>query len=175
MGRGDGPYGPILPDRFWFQKGRHNAPAYVSLALRADGTLAVRDTLSRVVTFDPTGSVLLHTFAQFGATPFRAPFDDPPSAPTRFLDSSGTVSWTIDAKAGTWAPEAYWGHPPLVVPGASAVGFFARGRPSLRCLPLRLEGPPEPDARWPADRPVREPRGRAARLLHGGPTRGATS
>ncbi|MFO0890032.1 MAG: right-handed parallel beta-helix repeat-containing protein [Isosphaeraceae bacterium] len=126
VGRGDGPYGPIVPDRFWFQKGRHNAPASVSLALADDGTLAIRDTLSRVISFSPEGNVLLHTFAQFGNTPHRAPFGDPPTAPTRFLDASGTVSWTIDARAGTWAPEAYWGHPPSDLPGSSAVGFFAR-------------------------------------------------
>src|SRR5262249_52927782 len=44
----------------------------------------------------------------------------------RFFDQVGTVSWTVDAKAGTWAPEAYWGHPASERPGSDAMGFFER-------------------------------------------------
>ena len=168
VGRGDGPYGPILADRFWFQKGMHTSPAPVSIDINEAGDLAIRDVFSRVIVFNDTGKILLHTFSQFGNAPFRAPFGDSPSAPTRFLDFSGTVSWTIDAQAGTWAPEAYWGHPTSELAREFRDRLFRPRRPSIWSLPTRLEGAGQPDARWRHRGPVREPRRRAGRILHPG-------
>jgi len=122
IGRGDGPYGPVLPDRFYFQQHPYNSlRGDVVLDLDERGTLAVRDFFSRTIVFDAQGSVLYHSFAQFGNFPRQAFFAGDEAA--RFFDSSGEVSWWIDAKAGTWKPDAHWGKPRGA--RSDAVGFFS--------------------------------------------------
>ncbi|HZK81468.1 MAG TPA: hypothetical protein VFC46_10385, partial [Humisphaera sp.] len=61
------------------------------------------------------------SFAQFGNWPAQAFFEGDKA--TRFFDSNGTVSWFVDAAAGTWRPDAHWGYPPGRDRGA--VGFFS--------------------------------------------------
>lgn len=122
IGRGDGPYGPILPDRFYFQEHRYNSvPWNVSLDLDDEGRLAVRDYFSRTIVFDAQGKAIYHSFAQFGNFPRQAFFEGDTQA--RFFDSGGDVSWLIDAQAGTWKPDAHWAYPRGK--RADAVGFFS--------------------------------------------------
>ena len=126
VGRGDGPYGPVVTTRFWFQKSIYNQPADVPLDLDSEGNLAVTDSLSRVVVLDPRDRPLYETFSQFGNSPFKAPFENDDAAPTRYFDQSGTVSWLIDPAQGSWRPDGFWGHPDSRLPGMAAFGFFAQ-------------------------------------------------
>ena len=122
LGRGDGPYGPILPDRFYFQEHPLNSVPYsVVLDLAEDGTLVLRDYFSRTIVLNPEGKPIYESFAQFGNWPARAYFQGDDAA--RFFDSGGDVSWRIDAKAGTWRPDARWGWPRGK--RSDALGFFS--------------------------------------------------
>ena len=90
IGRGDGPYGPILADRFYFQEHPLNTVRYgVVLDLAEDGTLTVRDYFNRTIVFDPQGKAIYESFAQFGNWPARAYFQGDDAA--RFFDSGGDV------------------------------------------------------------------------------------
>ena len=91
------------------------------LDLDEKGDLAVRDFFNRTLVFDADGNALYHSFAQFGNFPVQAFFEG--DAATRFFDSSGEVSWFVDAKAGAWRPDAHWGYPPGK--HRDAVGFFS--------------------------------------------------
>ncbi len=123
VGRGDGPYGELLPDRFHFQAGPYPTPRHVSLALDAAGRLALRDVSGRIVVLDAKGQAVYASIAQFGNKPTVAKFAG--DERTRVFDSSGRFSWWVDAKAGTWAPDAYWGLPPVVAPGNPVISYFA--------------------------------------------------
>ena len=125
LGRGDGPYGPVLADRFHFQTGPYNPVHKVSLALDADGRLALRDATSRLVVLADDGKPLHSSIAQFGNQPTPGHFAG--DEKTRVFDHVGRFSWWIDAKAGTWAPDAYWGLPPNLSGGDTVIGYFSAG------------------------------------------------
>ncbi len=122
LGRGDGPFGPWLPDRFHFQAhARQPQPGLVALALAADGTLALRDASNRLVVFDPKGQALYDGLATWGGDPTEGAF----AGDTRVRSFEGAVSVLLDAKAGTCVPEALWSRPPLTKPDQR--GFFNLG------------------------------------------------
>ena len=130
IGRGDGPFGPILADRFYFQAHADNPePGGVVLALDDAGDLAVRDDFNRTIVFDAARQRPYVSFAQFGNYPHLANFSKT-EAGTRFFDSNGDVSWFVDAKAGTWRPDAHWGYPPAK--RRDRLGFFSRRRQAVR-------------------------------------------
>ena len=111
LGRGDGPFGQWLPDRFHFQSHSQNLNnGNVSLALHENGSLALRDSSGRIVTFGPDGRPLHDGFAVWGGDPFFAPFAD---GKLRAFDTAATASYLIDPATGKWEPEAYWGLPSL--------------------------------------------------------------
>jgi len=124
-GRGDGPFGPWLPDRFHFQAHKQN-PNYarVALALHENGSLAVRDASARVVVFGPNGQALHDGFAVWGGDPVLVRFAD---GRLRGFDSNGCASYLLDPRGGKWQPDTYWGLPAMNSPGPR--GFFsAQGR-----------------------------------------------
>ncbi len=124
LGRGDGPDGPIVPDRFWFQKGVYTHPHEVIMDLDDAGRLALLDDESRPEAFAADGASLYMGVAQFGNAPYWARFPGEDNI-SRFFDSGARISWTVDAVNGTWAPEAYWGRPELNLIGGNATcGFF---------------------------------------------------
>ena len=123
IGQGDGPYGPVAADRFWFQKGQYTSPHDVIMDLDGSGRLALLDGGSRPLVFAADGTSLYMGNAQFGNAPFWARFPGEENV-SRFFDPSTRVSWTIDARSGSWRPEAYWGRPELAQGGNSTVGFF---------------------------------------------------
>jgi hypothetical protein len=126
VGRGDGPYGPLLPDRFHFQAGPYNAsPRPVSLALDEKGRLALRDSSGRVVVLTAKGKALYASISQFGNKPTLAPFAG--DKRTRVFDHVGRFSWWVDGPAGKWAPDAYWGLPPNKTAGNPLIGCFSAG------------------------------------------------
>ena len=124
LGRGDGPFGKWLPDRFHFQAHPQNrSTANVSLALKGDGSVALRDASGRVVTFGPDGHLLHDGFAVWGGDPTLAPFAG--DTKLRVFDTSAAASYFIDPQTGKWEPDAYWGLPEMIQP--SIRGFFSAG------------------------------------------------
>ncbi|MGA2618114.1 MAG: right-handed parallel beta-helix repeat-containing protein [Thermoguttaceae bacterium] len=124
LGRGDGPFGRWLPDRFHFQAHPLNVNhANVWLALDDDGSLALRDASGRVVTFGPDGRLLHDGVAQWGNDPQIVRFAG--DRRLRIFDTSGCVSYFIDPASGRWEPDTYWGLPPMTQP--SVQGFFSAG------------------------------------------------
>ena len=109
IGRGDSPVGPIAADRFRFMK---SPGTPVLMDLDAAGHLAVLDGPGRPLVFGPGGASVYMSLCDFAYDPIWNNYDGE-------KDSDGLThmyfkaqSWTIDAKKGTWAPEAYWyGYP----------------------------------------------------------------
>jgi hypothetical protein len=124
LGRGDGPFGPWLPDRFHFQSHPLNAGNQnVSLALHTDGSVALRDSTGRVVTFGPEGKLVHEGIAQWGNDPLWAPFAGDKAF--RIFDTSARLSYFLDPVSGSWKPDTNWGLPPM--PRPSVHGFFSAG------------------------------------------------
>ena len=108
LGRGDGPFGPYLPDRFLFQDAPGAPRPHVALALGPKGELAVVDS-NRLLVFDEAGHYRWGTFGVFGNN--TAPsFADP----RRVYDTDGRRSLQLtvgpDGK-GTWRPEGVFDVP----------------------------------------------------------------
>jgi hypothetical protein len=125
VGRGDGPYGTLLPDRFHFQTGPYNPARRVSLALDGDGRLALRDVSGRVVVLTADGQPVYVSLAHFGNKPTPAAWAG--DERLRVFEPSGRLSWWVDAKAGKWEPDAYWGMPPTAGGGNPVIGYFSAG------------------------------------------------
>ncbi len=120
IGRGDGPYGPVAADRFWFQKGPYTSARGVIMDLDDAGRLALLDSGSRPIVFAADGTNLYMGNAQFGNFPTIARFAGEENV-ARFFDPGARVSWIVDARNGSWRPEAYWGRPERV---GNTIGFF---------------------------------------------------
>ncbi len=89
------------------------------------GVSSLKDVSGRVVVLTASGESLYASIAQFGNQPTLAQFGDDERA--RVFDHVGRFSWWIDAKAGRWQPDAYWGLPPNVSGGDTVMGYFADG------------------------------------------------
>ncbi len=123
LGRGDGPFGPWQPERFTFQTHPLNTGMrYVGLSMNEAGLTALREPNGRQTVFNADGTVLRTTMAVWGGDPLVAKCAD---GKTRGFDANGAVSYTFDAKAGTWAPDGYWGLP--AYPGLGIRGVFSLG------------------------------------------------
>ena len=96
IGRGDGPYGFILPDRFIFQNSA-NGP---SMALADDGKLAVGYD-RRIIVFDINGKSLWSSFGVFG----NGSLGSYGVTPRRF---DAPYSMALDLAKGSWTLEGYW-------------------------------------------------------------------
>jgi hypothetical protein len=102
IGRGDGPFGPLVPDRFLFQKAPDFPGAHVALALSAKGELAVVDR-NRLLVFDEQGTPRWSAFGLSGGGTAPA-FDDP----ERAFEFDGQLSLRLNERYGSWSPEAFW-------------------------------------------------------------------
>ena len=100
IGRGDGPHGPIVADRFAFQSSAGDEGSHVGLAIGPKGDLAVTER-NRLVVFGLDGRATWSTFGVFGneSRPSRAD-------PRRVYDTDGRVSFLLDETRATWKPEA---------------------------------------------------------------------
>ena len=108
LGKGDGPYGKADVDRFLFQTapgfGRNPDMLMSSVAIDAEGQIAVTDACRRVTMFDKDRKVLWYTYGVFGN-------QAKPSFGTgnrRMYDPWVYTSFLLDEKAGTWQVEAVW-------------------------------------------------------------------
>jgi hypothetical protein len=129
VGRGDGPGGPIVPERFWFRAkaDRPGAGARVRLALGPGSELAVVEG-PRAAVFGADGRPLWSSFGLPGRA--LAPSF---SEPGRWFDEEGRVSIRRDERARGWAPEAFWDLPAR----GEFLGQFAGGGRSFGVLILR--------------------------------------
>ncbi|HEY3324184.1 MAG TPA: right-handed parallel beta-helix repeat-containing protein [Planctomycetota bacterium] len=121
LGRGDGPFGPWLPDRFHFQSHALNRNyAHVAISLHENGSIALRDSSARVVVFGPDGKCIHDGFAVWGGDPVLVRFAD---GKLRGFDSNGAASYVLDASGGKWHPDTYWGLPAMTSPNPR--GWFS--------------------------------------------------
>jgi len=125
VGRGDGPFGAIVPDRFYFQKPAGWKPqkdpvakrqgfemGEASLALSPTGEFAVVEA-RRVLVFDDRGKNSWYTIGVYGNW-------SKPSFATqnrRMWDTEADLSFWLNEKDGTWQPEAFWDHSALTPEG----------------------------------------------------------
>ncbi len=95
LGRGDGPDGLILSDRFWFQWGEK-----VNLALGPNGQVAVGEAEGRLQVFDREGNLIWWSFSIWGAG----------AAPSRLTPGrvfSGPFTMLLDGEKSTWRLESF--------------------------------------------------------------------
>ena len=108
IGQGDGPYGKVQPDRFFFQKapgwGADPDDVQVSLALNAEGMVGVAEAGHRVLMFDKSGKNLWFTYGLFGNA-VRPSFS---TGNRRMWDMWTNTSFLMDEKTGTWQIENLW-------------------------------------------------------------------
>ena len=146
IGLGDGPAGPIAPDRFPFQSADGWATSHVGLALGPKGELAVTER-NRLIVFDRAGKVRWSTFGVFG-NETRPSHSDP----ERIYDTDGRISFRLDEAKGTWGLESS-----RILPGANPAEFLGdfaakggvfgvvltpnTGAPSRDVTVYRLDGP----------------------------------
>jgi len=133
VGRGDGPYGAIVNDRFYFQ-----TPGYwckPTLALDERGGFAITD-YNRALRFDEDGMCVWHTFGIFGGSLVTYA-----NTGRVFTDNPGGVSLRIDPKTHGWQEEAYW--PPL----PNALEFLGEYEVAGALYRLYMMKPTEKDGR----------------------------
>jgi hypothetical protein len=135
VGRGDGPFGPFLPDRFLFQRAESQPDGPAAVALGPGGELAVADH-GRVLVFDAQGKPTWNTFGVFGNG--TAPsFADP----GRVFDTGGRRTLLLETGAdgsGTWRPGTHYDMPAF---GESQfLGDFAEGSQVFGVVVARKPG-----------------------------------
>lgn len=102
IGRGDGPLGPYLPDRFTFQAARgFPGSARLDVALGPNESIAVIDG-NRLLVFDKDNHLIWSTYGVFGNA-MTPSFADA----RRLYDSQGTRSILLDFEKGSWRPESF--------------------------------------------------------------------
>lgn len=146
IGRGDGPFGEFLPDRFTFQQAPGAPGVLAALALGPKGELAVVDG-NRLLVFDEAGRHRWGTFGVFGNN-VAPSFSDP----RRVYDTDGRRSLLLEVAADgstSWRPGGYHDLPvagrflgdfPF---GGKVYGVMRvdiPGKPSADYVVCRLEG-----------------------------------
>ncbi len=101
LGRGDGPFGPYLPDRFTFQAKSRFPGSHLDIALGPNGKIAVVDG-NRLLVFDDNNKLVWSTYGVFGNA-MTPSFVDP----KRIYDAQGSRSLVLDFEKGAWRPEAF--------------------------------------------------------------------
>ncbi|MCX7935511.1 MAG: hypothetical protein N3A66_09680, partial [Planctomycetota bacterium] len=99
LGRGDGPDGQVLSDRFWFQ----NNTMRVCLALGPQRQLAVAEEEGRLQVFDQAGDLLWSSFSTEGGS----------GIPSRLFPGRLYGNYFIyqtDSAKGTWRLESFYRH-----------------------------------------------------------------
>jgi len=114
LGRGDGPDGLLLPDRFLFQDGAMPA----RLAIGPKGELAVGEVDGRLLVFDRDLKYMWQSFAIWGSGCL-------PSSANPGRVFQGPFSMLLDSEKGTWKVESY---SRAVVRGLCAGDFKINGQ-----------------------------------------------
>jgi parallel beta-helix repeat protein len=119
LGTGDGPYGAMRPDRFWFQ----NTDEKRDVALSPDGHLAVVDGV-RISYWSPGGKLLKRGLGFWGQHLSYGRFAG--DAGMRFWNIDGRWSMKLDGKTASWQPDTLWNLPKLNYNDRAPMGFFNR-------------------------------------------------
>jgi len=96
LGRGDGPDGPVLSDRFWFQ----NDAMPVVIAIGSQQQMAVGEEEGRVQVFDKSGKLMWSSFSTEGGSGSPSRLD-----PGRIY--GGQFIYETDSEKGTWQLAAF--------------------------------------------------------------------
>lgn len=121
IGTGDGPFGPITPDRFWFQT---PTKAKMNVAINSKGEVAVVDSV-RVSFWDAEGKLIKQGIGFWGQhLPYGKFAGD---NDVRFWSTNGDYSMKMDSKNHRWLPDTNWQLPDLNFQGRSPMGFFTTG------------------------------------------------
>lgn len=127
IGSGDGPYGAITPDRFWFQQAS-NRPREPKMwvALNSKGEAMVVDS-TRISFWTADGTLKRQGMGFWGQHLLYGKFAG--DTDVRFWGNNGDYSMKMDGKNNRWQPDTYWQLPVLNYDGRSPMGFFtAQGR-----------------------------------------------
>jgi len=119
IGRGDGPFGYYLPDRFTFQRAPTFAGNIADVALGPDGLVGVLDG-NRILAFDAEGKCLWSTYGS--ATNAIPSLADPRR---QYFQNS---TYLVDGKTGTWQPEGLWDMPGFNGDSEKLLGDFQAGK-----------------------------------------------
>lgn len=125
IGRGDGPAGPQLPDRFWFQTvpGRDER-GKTTISVNSKGEVAVVDGV-RVSFWAADGTLKKQGLGFWGQHNYLGRFagDDD----VRVWSISGDYSIKMDSKNKRWMPDTKWVLPKYQFEGRTARAFFSTG------------------------------------------------
>ncbi|MHB0934801.1 MAG: right-handed parallel beta-helix repeat-containing protein [Armatimonadota bacterium] len=103
IGTGDGPYGPMQPDRFRFQGA--TSPFDAQVAIGPAGEVAVVD-IRGVKLFGPDGACrreFTGVWGQFIETGLEMP-----DGSRQLLEKTYNITFLLNPKTKTWTPHAYW-------------------------------------------------------------------
>ena len=103
IGRGDGRFGKILPDRFLFQGDPTSSPG-ANVAMNSQGDVAVVDQGVKLFGLDGSPKRL---YTGIWAQYIEAGLN-PPGQPLQLIEKSHRQTYLLDEQTGTWQPEATW-------------------------------------------------------------------
>lgn len=124
IGTGDGPFGPIQADRFWFQKGKSTAEEKLHVAINSRGDVAVVDGF-RVSFWSADGTLKkqgMGFWGQHNIIGKLAGDDD-----VRVWSITGDYSIRFDSRNKRWLPDTRWELPAYRFQPRSPRCFFSTG------------------------------------------------
>ena len=124
IGTGDGPFGPMLAERFWFQMVGETSGGKIHVAINSQGEVAVVDT-SRVSFWAADGTLKKQGMGMWGQHGYIGKFagDDD----IRLWNIDGRYSVKFDSKQQRWMPDTRWQLPDYVYNNRSPRAFFSTG------------------------------------------------
>jgi Periplasmic copper-binding protein (NosD) len=141
IGTGDGPYGPIKPDRFWFQRQPGEpAPLYTKLnvAINNKGEIAVVDG-PRVSFWAADGSLKKQGLGFWGQHNTLAVFAG--EKDVHCFDISGSYAIRFDSRSKTWSPDRRWQLPPYQFDNRAPHAYFNTGGKTFGVYEVHLGDP----------------------------------
>ena len=122
IGSGDGPYGPMRRDRFWFQQANNRTrEPKMWVALNSKEEAMVVDS-QRISFWTADGKLKRQGMGFWGQHILYGKFAGDTNV--RMWGIGGDYSMKMDSKHGQWAPDTYWQLPVLNYFGRSPMGFF---------------------------------------------------
>ena len=138
IGLGDGPYGPIKADRFWFQ-GTEPGSVKLSLTLNSEGSLMVIDNI-RTSFWDVDGNLKKEGLGFWGQHTYigKLAGDDD----IRAFSISGEYSIKYNSKNKSWEPDLYLERPAYNLESRSIRNVFTTGGKNFIVYETQMENLP---------------------------------